>query len=367
MLKCPTKQKQGDLQRKRIDDFFEFEQIRKQAMKVTCEGCKKTFKVADEKIPTGKKVQVHCPVCRSIIKLSRPEPAAGSRGEGTETVEPLKGNDLLENIIGTSRALPPMPQILTKASQIIRDENKSFQDIAEVLETDQAMATRVLRIANSAYYGLSVPASTVRQASALLGSQTLLELITIVSTSKIMGKALQGYGFSSVNVWRHTLTVSSLSRIIAERKQPALVSDAFNAGLIHDSGMIILDEYMAARKHEPHLPTRDEKELIQVEKTLFGFDHAEIAARFLKKWNLPEIQTEAIMYHHNPSGSDGKPLSFILHAAESIAQYGPDADAVIHEAEDGAFERLEMTAEEISAVHELAMDAVEDIVAGFAE
>lgn len=333
-------------------------------MKVTCHGCKKTFKVADEKIPANKEVKVRCPACQTIIKLSRPANEAGAAAESSGQGE-LTGKPLMDHIIKTSKAMPPMPQILAKAIEIIDDETKGFQDIAEVLESDQAMATRVLRIANSAFYGLTVPASSVRQASALLGSQTLLELITIVSTSKIMGQALDGYGFSSVNVWKHSLCVAVASRKLAELKFPELLSDAFNAGLIHDSGMVILDEYMAARKNSAHAPTSDEKALIETEKALFGFDHAELASEFLTKWNLPAAQTHGIRYHHQPSASDGDNLAYILHAAECLCQEGADADQAMASAENGAFEHLGMDRQDIESLHNEAMEAVEEILSNY--
>ena len=333
-------------------------------MKVTCQGCKKTFKVADEKIPANKEVKVRCPACRTIIKISRPADEAGAAVDSSGQGE-LTGKPLIDHIVKTSKAMPPMPQILARATEIIDDETKGFQDIAEVLETDQAMATRVLRIANSAFYGLTVPASSVRQASALLGSQTLLELITIVSTSKIMGQALDGYGYSSVNVWKHSLCVAVVSRKLAELKFPELLSDAFNAGLIHDSGMVILDEYMAARKNSQHAPTSDENTLIETEKALFGFDHAELASEFLTKWNLPAAQTHAIRYHHQPSASDGDNLAHILHAAECLCQEGADADQATASAESGTFEHLGMDKQDIENLHNEAMEAVEEIISNY--
>lgn len=275
----------------------------------------------------------------------------------------LTGQELKDKILKTSKAMPPMPQILAKASRIIHDETKGFKEIGEVLETDQAMATRVLRIANSPYSGLSIPVSSVQQAAALLGSQTLLELITIVSTSKIMGQSLPGYGFPSTAVWRHSLAVASGSKIIAERKFPDLASDAFNAGLIHDCGMIILDEYMAGRKqYLPGPPSPDENLLIDMEKELFGFDHAEIAADFLAQWNLPRMQTEAVRCHHFPSQAGKDALTEILHAAECLAQYGEDAEQALHLAENETFAHLDMDREEIAAIYNEVIEAVETIV-----
>ncbi len=327
--------------------------IGKCKMKITCRECKKSFSIPDEKIPSGRQVKLRCPVCRSVILLAP---------EGKNEQERLTGRALFDHIVKTSKALPPMPQILSKAREIIYDENKGFKEIGELLETDQAMATRVLRIANSAYFGLSVPVSSVRQASALLGGQTLLELITVVSTSKIMGRALKGYGFSSVNVWRHTLSVANASKSIAELKFPEYVNDAFNAGLIHDSGMIVLDEYMAERKDKSNPPSSDERKLIETEKALFGFNHAEIASAFLAKWNLPEIQTNAVKYHHDPQGSGSDKLAYILHASECIMQCGPDPVKVMETAQEGTFDFIDMDEKDIENIYNTTVEAADNII-----
>jgi len=332
-------------------------------MKITCQQCGKTFVVPDEKIPANKRVRVQCPGCKTPISLSRPAENAQAVGDGCQ--QQLMGEDLIEKIVATSKAMPPMPQILAKAREIINDENKGFQEIAEVLETDQAMATRVLRIANSAYYGLTVPASSVRQASALLGSQTLLELITLVSMSRLMGSSLPGYGFSSVSLWQHTLTVATASKTIAEQKYPDLVNDAFNAGLIHDCGMIVLDEYVAARKGSRQVPAGDEKALLAFEKSLFGCDHADTGAAILEKWNIPQLQTYAIRHHHYPQNSDMDELACILHASECLAQYGPEIDNILDFAEKGVFERLQMPPETVESIYNSVMESVEEIVSGF--
>jgi HD-like signal output (HDOD) protein len=242
------------------------------------------------------------------------------------------------------------------------DDTKGFKEIGEVLETDQGMATRVLKIANSAYYGLSIPVSSVQQASALLGCQSLLELITVVSTSKIMGKALDGYGFSSENVWKHSLSVATCSKNIADLKFPAFSNDAFNAGLIHDSGMIILDEYVVERKEMFKNISDDETSLINAEKKAFGFDHAEIASEFFQKWKLPKTQTYAIKYHHKPSESNGDTLSYILHAADCIVRYGPEYSNIVSNAENGVFNHLKLNEEEIAKIFSTTMEAVDNII-----
>lgn len=280
-------------------------------IKVNCPGCNKAYSIPDEKIPAGKSIALPCPACKTIIKIQ------AKKSSGTK--DTIKGSELFKKIIKTSKALPPMPEIMAKATAILSDENAGFKEIGKVLETDQAMATRVLKLANSAYYSLSVAVESVQQASALLGCQALIELITVVSTAKMMGSSLKGYKISSKEMWKHSLSVATAAKIIAEKTHSGLVASSFNAGLILDSGMIILDEYIEKNKDTFNNYIKNGTSIHSAEKQILGFNHSEIASEFFKKWNLPPAQMKAIRYHHNPEDSDKDPLSYILHIADYIS------------------------------------------------
>jgi HD-like signal output (HDOD) protein len=119
-----------------------------------------------------------------------------------------------------------------------------------LLESDQAIATKVLKLANSAYYGLKGKVSSIRHASSLLGYNIIGQLISMAGSSSLMGKTLAGYELDSEGTWHHSLLTASASRIIALRKNPDLENDAFSAGLIHDVGKLVLDRYVADRKDD---------------------------------------------------------------------------------------------------------------------
>ena len=269
-------------------------------IQVQCSGCQKKYSIPDEKLPEGKELDLPCPACKTIIKIKKP---AIEVQDAPSVPNPASGQVLMEKIIKNSKALPPMPQIIAKATEVLSSEKSGFNDVGKVLETDQAMATRVLKLANSAYYALANPVSSVQQASALLGYQTLMELITVVSTSKMMGKHLNGYGIDAKEVWRHSLSVAMGAKLIAQKNFSYMVNDAFNAGLIHDSGMLILDDYVAKQRDKFQEIIDSGKPIQEAEQELFGFDHGEIASEFFLKWKLPSSQTHAIKYHHAPSKS----------------------------------------------------------------
>jgi HD-like signal output (HDOD) protein len=290
---------------------------------ITCPGCKKTYKIPDSEIPKEKPVDLLCPACNTVLTL-RP----GKTGTSSSNKDSQPGYDpeLMEKIVQTSKALPPMPQIIARASEVLSSDNAGFREISQVLETDQAMATRVLRIANSAYYGVSVPVTSVQQASALLGFQTLFELITVVSSSKMMGKRLDGYGIDAKIMWKHSLSVAVGAKAVSEKYYPELVSDAFMVGLIHDSGMILLDSYIEKNKKKFNELVSQGKTFQEAEKEIFGFDHAALSAQYLKKWKLPATLTHAIGFHHRPFDSGEDHLSCILHIADAMANadHGPE-------------------------------------------
>ncbi|MFW6296872.1 MAG: HDOD domain-containing protein [Desulfosalsimonas sp.] len=232
---------------------------------------------------------------------------------------PDTAQDQMEKIIETAGALPPMPQVIARAGKVLSNERAGFKEIAKVLETDQAMAARVLRLANSAYYGVKVPVVSVQQASALLGFKTLFTMIVVVNSSKMMGKQLEGYCIEARDNWKHSLFTAIGAKSIAEEKFPELIDEAFMAGLLHDAGMLILDPYVKKEKKRIESHLKHGRSIEQAESAIFGFNHAQLAAEYLKKWMLPASQTHAIEFHHYPSRSEGDILSCILHAADAMA------------------------------------------------
>jgi len=334
-------------------------------MKVNCQHCNKVFIIPDERLPKGKKVTLSCTACSGKIILD-----LRSRSSAPDEAKVIEKKEaLIKKILKGSKALPPMPQIMQKAFAVLDDPNASFKEIGSVLEADQAMASRVLKLSNSAYYGLSVPVSTVQQASALLGTESLVELITVVSTSKFMGKTLKGYGIASDALWRHSLAVAFGAKIIAARKNPLLQNDAFSAGLIHDSGLILLDEYILENKSMFDKIMADGKNaLFMAEKQIFGFNHAEIASLFFHSWNIPKAQTTAIRYHHNPSLSDNDQLSYILHVSDSIAimsENGQNDNMSLNIIENGAMKYLDFKDDDIKALINEMTESVNEVIQNF--
>ncbi len=150
----------------------------------------------------------------------------------------LEQQDLKDEFLKAVRDLPPMPKVLFKIQQLLLDPNSDARQIVEYIETDQALAAKVLKIANSSFYGMMGKVSSVQHAAVILGFKTLGEVTTLAGFSEFMGKKLPGYGYDSDELWKHSLAVALASRMIAEKIDPQLSKEALTAGLIHDRSRI---------------------------------------------------------------------------------------------------------------------------------
>lgn len=291
-------------------------------MKVECSHCNKVYNIPDERLTMKKKISFPCPSCKGIIELDLSE-KADKKEEVEQSSDKIDSETLKVKILKKLKDLAPMPQVVSKAREIMADPNTSFKDIGKVLETDQAITARILKMANSAYYGLSGTVSSIHQASVVLGFETLGEVITVAGASKLLGKTLKGYRMKSGFLWRHSIAVAIGSKLLASKRNPKLENDAFSAGLIHDSGMLALDPYIFQNKASFEDVMKDGvTTYLSAEKEIFGFDHAEIAYELCKKWKIPDLQADAIRYHHHPSESDGNELSYIIYMADAMAKIG---------------------------------------------
>lgn len=358
-------------------------------MKIKCPGCDNVYNIPDERLPMGKKVAFPCPNCEYRIKLDlRSKPADDvfpplteiPRKEPEKEAGPLKkrekehlsGEDLKKKILRTLSDLPSMPQVVIKAQEIISDPDSGIKQLAGVLESDQAIAANVLKMANSAYYGLSGRVSSIQHASVVLGYETLEELIIVAGTSMLLDKKLRGYGFDSGELWRHSLAVAFGSRTISSMRFPDLENSAFLAGLIHDAGKLMLDEYVFERKEAfGEFMEYGQETFLSAEKEIFGFDHSEIGFRICNHWHIPEALGVAIRYHHYPSRSNKDKLAYavymadsIVHMADSIARMGgveKDIDVMMYQIDDRAMRFLGLKEEDISDIMDKITEYVKKI------
>lgn len=331
-------------------------------MKVECSaGCKKVYTIPDERLKKGKKMSFPCPACKAMIIIDLREE---SNDQSQETVnrEPVDHAALKKKMLKSMKDLAPMPKVVSKAREVMANPNASFKEIGRILETDPAISARILKTANSAYYGLSGNVSSIQQASIVLGFETLGDIINIAGASKLLGKTLKGYRMMSGYLWRHSLAVAIGAKVIAQRFSPKLENECFSAGLLHDSGMLVMDGFVLQNRDKFEKVMQDgTTTFLEAEKVVFGFDHAEIAYELCTSWKIPESQTKAIKFHHLPVISDNHEMAYILYMADAMAKisgFGVDIGDLRHEINSDAMVFLNL---DNDVINEMISEVTESV------
>jgi HD-like signal output (HDOD) protein len=311
----------------------------------------------------GKVIAFPCPDCKATISLdlsqksSRDDTKSAEKGQK----ELLTGEALKRRIVETVKDLPPMPQTVVKAREIMADPKAGFKDLADLFEADQAIAASILKMANSTYYGMRGQVSSIQRASVVLGHKTLGELITMSGAASLLGERLEGYALDAGDLWKHCLAVAFGSRIVAEKTDPELENDAFTTGLLHDSGKLILDKYISERwELFEDFMADGQRTFLDAEKEILELDHPEIASEVCKSWNIPQNLAVSIRYHHRPSQSQGNKLAYIVHVADATAMMtglGIGIDGTLYQMEEGAMEYLGLGEEDLSEIMGGVIDA----------
>ena len=268
--------------------------------------------------------------------------------------------NLKEKILSNMRELPPMLKIALKAREIIANPSFNFKEISTVIEKDQGMASQILKTANSAYYGLTGQVSSVKHASVVLGYKILEEIIISTSAKGHFDKPLEGYQLNHEESWQHSLTVAFAAKALATETKPALGNDAFTIGLFHDIGKIALNPYIL--QHQTSFQEALEKEgttVADVERQLFGFDHAQLGSELCIRWNFPKTITDAIKNHHSPPQSDDDELTYILYIVNILNKkdLSGSADQILDGIDPGATAKLNIEVDMLKKINEKAFEA----------
>lgn len=207
----------------------------------------------------------------------------------------------LESLIARAGDLPAMPAIAVKVMEMVGDPTTSARKLQDMIIRDQALTAKVLKIANSAMFGVSRDINTLSHAIVILGFSTVRSIVLAASTKSIYFKGPSLKGLSAKLLWKHSLASAIVARRIAMAGGATGIEEAFVSGLLHDIGKGVLN----VNFHEKYAEVIDvvlEKGVgfREIEQNNLGFDHTQVGALVLRKWNLGKDLEEAVLYHHSP-------------------------------------------------------------------
>lgn len=227
-------------------------------------------------------------------------------------------SEQLKRIIESTTDLPSMPDVAFDVMRAVDSAESNAQSIANVLARDPSLAARVLRLANSAYYGMPKGVGSIREAIVILGMRTVKSLALVAATFPWLQKAMRGKGINPDHLWEHSLSTAFVARGIARATGTTNPELAFCSGVLHNLGIVILcSQKEADLVALAKLQSEPKDSFDSVEKASFGFDHAELGAALIELWNLPESFANAVRFHHNPDAADKDAvLADVLHIAD---------------------------------------------------
>ncbi|MCF7935015.1 MAG: HDOD domain-containing protein [Synergistales bacterium] len=249
------------------------------------------------------------------------------------------------------RDIPSLPQFVTETLKKLDDPKSSASDVADRLGRDEGLVIRILRLANSAYYGLPRNIVSVTEAIALLGFRTVKSIVLAASVYKFMEGSFTGYALDRGALWRHSLSVGLVSRHIA--KQVGVdVEEAYVAGMLHDLGKIVLNDFVRfGYSIIMRLVEEDGVPFMEAEHQALGFDHAQVGGMILEQWNMPESYIVTARFHHDPDDYEEKSGNIreildVVHVANILCLMlgiGIGADGLQYRPSEDVIERLGLT------------------------
>lgn len=234
--------------------------------------------------------------------------------------------DNLSRIMRQVKSFPGMPTTAAKLLPLLREPDSSIARIEDLIKYDPGLTANLLKLTNSAYFGLPSRISSVRQAILLLGRKRLLQLVTTMCMSGLMKKSVPGYDLPQGGLWRHSVAVAVAADRLVQSLKITQADEVFTAALLHDIGKMILGDYVQEDLKSIQEMAAKGISFEVAEYMVLGTNHADIGARILKSWSMPEELVHAVAWHHDPDQcQENCQLSDLVHVA-NIAVRGIDCD-----------------------------------------
>ncbi|MGE5257756.1 MAG: HDOD domain-containing protein [Hyphomicrobiales bacterium] len=230
------------------------------------------------------------------------------------------------------REIPTLPSIVFEVHQLLQDPDTSVARISRIIEKDQATALKILKLVNSAFYGLKSKVSDIRSAVIMLGFNAVRNAIVSVSVIEAFASRIKLPDFDFTDFWKHSLAVAVTSKSIAYSTRLNSPDNCFVGGLLHDVGKVIMAQYF--RQLFATVWTTSKRDAIsfyQAEQKVIPTNHAAIGAHLASRWQLPPGLIEAIRWHHDRQfDAQNAEVALIIHLANTIVNsYNEDPDCVI--------------------------------------
>lgn len=257
-----------------------------------------------------------------------------------------------EQIVARLKALPALPTVVAELLASFGNEEVDVGRLAEQISHDQALTARLLRVANSSFYGLQSRISTINEAVVVLGFRAVRSMVLAVGVSGVF-RADHCPGFDPQSYIRHCVGVGLVARALAQvtGRNPEL---AFTGGILHDIGELVLATCFP-EQYAKTLAYREQHDctLVAAERDILGLDHAVVGGLLADTWRFPASLHSAVAEHHAPSAATADSLADLIHLADGVAHglgLARTAGEMVMPLDQTAWQRLGVDGEKIAGI-----------------
>ena len=260
-----------------------------------------------------------------------------------------------------------LPEITLKIIKLIEDPNSTAQDLNKVIAGDPALGARILKVVNSAFYGLPGQIGSINRAIVLLGLNAVKNIAIAASLAKLFRGGEICPGFAARDLWVHSIAVASGTSLLADKVGLGLPDEAFLAGLIHDIGIMVEIQARRPKFVEAYegVTSGQYESLREAELFTLGATHEDFGSGLCKQWKFPASFAFVTGYHHHPMDlpEGSRTLAAVVHVADVLAaraEMGFTGTIETKEINPAVMKELGLTNEQLEEIVQLLPQAVED-------
>jgi HD-like signal output (HDOD) protein len=242
----------------------------------------------------------------------------------TATIRPEAADAarVVNNAINGIGEIATLPEVTVRIINLVEDPRSTARDLHAVIRNDPALASKILKVVNSAFYGLPGQVSSVDRAIVLLGLSAVKNIAIAASMTRLFQGGVTIDGFNGMELWRHSSAVGAACRLIARKQGKDCFEEIYLAGLIHDLGLLIMRQALPKKLAEVIARHRaSPQSFCQIEEEMVGADHQAFGQALAMKWRFPRAICSVIGYHHKPHllTPELRPMAEIVRVADVIA------------------------------------------------
>lgn len=259
--------------------------------------------------------------------------------------------------------LPTLPSVFSEVDRLCKDPDIGADELSKVIETDPSITLKLLNLANSAFFGFSRRIKTVHEAISLLGNKTVKNAILNIAVYEATKDLATSAGLDKKEFWVHAAGVGSVARFLC-KKLSIDRDEAFTAGIVHDTGKIILDSlYADFYKDVLKRVAENDVSIYEAEEEVIGLTHATIGQELAESWNLGPELSAAIAHHHQPGRADGdEEIACLVHVGDAVARrmgVGSGGDSKVPEIDPEVLKKLSVSTDQLSEWDSEIQEAVD--------